>query len=141
MHFSDVTSKTDQQPIPFIPYPTNPTTGSPAETRLRPLGTDENLEYGSPMTDPITGIHVPILAVTVHPQTHQILPVGGSQIDPITGLPVAIEIGAVMIDVESRTTVPILAVTIDNMTGKYFTSFQNKTSTSIAQLFFNLQCV
>lgn len=87
------------------------------QSKLKTLGDGEVLEYGSPMADPKIGIHVPILAVTVHPQTHDLLPVGGTHIDPVTGLPIAIEIGAMMIDVESSTTVPILSLEVDRCTG------------------------
>ena len=70
------------------------------------------------MSDTRTGINVPILCVTVHPQTQTILPVGGTHVDPVTGLPVAIEVGSLMVDVETRTMVPILSLTIDSMTGE-----------------------
>ena len=69
------------------------------------------------MTDPETGLHVPILACTLHPQTGALLPVGGTHIDAVTGLPSPIEVGSLMVDPNSGQPVPILAVTLDQETG------------------------
>ena len=44
-------------------------------------------------------------------------PVGGCHDDPVTGLPVAIEIGSMMLDPNSGRPAPIVAVTIDPRTG------------------------
>jgi hypothetical protein len=41
-----------------------------------------DMKYGAPMPDPETGIHVPIMAVTMHPQTGAILPIGCTHVDP-----------------------------------------------------------
>ena len=44
-------------------------------------------------------------------------PVGGCHIDPVTNLPVAIELGSVMIDSVTHLPVPIIGVTLDPITG------------------------
>ena len=44
-------------------------------------------------------------------------PIGGCHDDPVTGLPVAIEIGSMMLDPSSGRPVPILNVTIDPRSG------------------------
>ena len=46
------------------------------------------------------------------------LPVGGTHMDVVTGLPTPIEIGSLMMDPNSGLPVPILAVTLDNESGK-----------------------
>ncbi len=51
-------------------------------------------------------------------QTGALLPVGGTHRDPVTGLPVPIEIGGMMEDPNTRKPVPILAVAIDSTSGK-----------------------
>ena len=69
------------------------------------------------MSDPETNLHVPILAVTLHPQSGAVLPIGGTHIDIVTGLSTPIEIGSLMVDPNSAMPVPILAVTLDPETG------------------------
>ena len=71
------------------------------------------------MSDPQCGLHVPILAMTLHPQTGNVLPVGGIHTDPVTGLPVPIELGSLMADPVSGRAVPILAVTLNEETGEW----------------------
>ena len=70
------------------------------------------------MADPKTGLHVPISAVTIHPQTGAVLPVAGTHVDPVTSLPVAIEVGSMMVCPDTERAVPILAVAIDHATGE-----------------------
>ena len=86
-------------------------------TTLKALENRSDLKYGGPMSDSTTGLHVPILGVTIHPQTGALLPIGGTHIDPVTSLPIAIEIGSLMIDPVTEKPVPILAVAIDETTG------------------------
>ena len=57
--------------------------------------------------------------MTIHPEDGTVLPVAGSHTDPITGLPVAIEVGSLMVDPIAEQPVPILAVTLDPRTGHY----------------------
>ena len=101
-----------------MPYPVNPDTGAPIPTKLRAPDSRKDLTYGAAISDPKTGLHVPITAVTIHPQTGAVLPLGGTHTDPVTGLPVAIEIGALMLDPDTNTPVPILSVSIDPHTGE-----------------------
>ena len=70
------------------------------------------------MSDPECGLHVPILAMTLHPQTGAVLPIGGIHTDPVTGLPVPIELGSLMADPDSGRAVPVLAVMLDEETGE-----------------------
>ena len=72
------------------------------------------------MSDPETGLHVPILACTLHPQSGALLPVGGTHIDAVSGLPSPIEIGSLMVDPNSEQPVPILAVSLDQETGSQY---------------------
>ena len=69
------------------------------------------------MSDPETGLLVPIMAVTIHLATGAILPIGSTHIDPVTGLPTAIEVGSLMVDPTSEQPVPILSVTLDPESG------------------------
>eukprot|EP01135_Chromosphaera_perkinsii_P005913 Nk52_evm8s371 gene=Nk52_evmTU8s371 len=89
---------TGGQLIPFVPY-----RGSYwAETM-------STLRFGEHMTDPVTGMQVPILGVTYNP-SGELMPVGGTYKDPLTKLPVPIEIGNVAeID---NTLCPILGIDI-----------------------------
>ena len=76
------------------------------------------MKYGAPFSDPATGLHAPIMGMTIHPQTGALLPVGGCHVDPVTRLPVAIEVGSMMVDPVSSQPVPILGVAIDPSTGE-----------------------
>lgn len=111
-------TKSEQQPIPYIPYPINPKTSKPVETKLQVLDHRDDMKYGGPIPDSEHGLHVPIQGVTIHPQTGAVLPVGGSHTDCITGLPIAIEIGSIMIDPANHLPVPILSVAIDSISGE-----------------------
>ena len=110
-------SRRDHPLIPYVKYPINPDTGAPVSNKLSPLEGSSELAYNAPIPDPESGLHVPIQAVTIHPQTGALLPVGGSHVDPVTRLPVAIEVGSMMIDPVSSQVVPIMAVTLDERSG------------------------
>ena len=107
----------DERLIPFLPYPTNPYTGLPVKTKLKAVARKSDLTYGAPIADQHHGLHVPIMALTIHPDTGAVLPVGGSHTDPVTGLPIAIEVGSLMVDPVTGKPVPILAVAVDSQTG------------------------
>ncbi len=107
----------DELLIPYIPYPINPNTGQPVDTKLKALDSRGDLRYGGSVSDATTGLHVPICGVTIHPQTGAALPVAGTHTDPVTALPVAIEIGSLMVDPDTEMAVPILSVAIDATTG------------------------
>lgn len=70
------------------------------------------------MQDPVTGTEVPILAITAHPQTGQWLTLGGTYLNPLTGMVTPLEIGGPMKAQESGKIVPILGVGLDNNTGR-----------------------
>ena len=104
--------------VPYVPYPTHPDTGAPAPARFTAPSHRRDLVFGGSISDPDTGLHVPIVAVTLHPQTGAVLPIGGTHTDPVTGLPVAIEMGSLMIDAQTQMAVPILSVALDPVTGE-----------------------
>lgn len=104
--------------IPFIPYPLNAETGEPIETGFEASQKHVELKLGAPMVDPITGLIVPICAVTIHPRSHDLLPIGGCYTDPISGLPIPIELGSMLLDPVTNMPLPIISVTIDTTTGR-----------------------
>lgn len=108
----------DERLVPFVPYPINPNSGHPVRTKLKASGAKSELKYGAPIADHAHGLHVPIMAMTIHPETGAVLPVGGAHVDPVTGLPIAIEVGSLMVDPVTAQPVPILAVAIDFQTGQ-----------------------
>lgn len=69
------------------------------------------------MSDPLTGIEVPVLAVTLHPQTRQWLTLGGTYRNPLTKTLAPLELGGPMKDPVTGDTVPILGVGLDEDTG------------------------
>lgn len=69
-------SKSDEPLIPYLPYPTDPRTGAPIQADLQTLERRADLRFGAPMFDPITGLTVPICAMTIHPTTGAIHPLG-----------------------------------------------------------------
>lgn len=50
------------------------------------------------MADPDTGVPVPILAVTIHPQTGLVYPLGGLHLCPMTRMLQPIQIGSPMLE-------------------------------------------
>ena len=104
--------------IPYIPYPTNPNTGQPVDTGLKMFKQLSELRLGATMADPVTGINVPVCAMTIHPQSRARLPVGGTYIDPITRIVKPIEIGAMMLNKEQNTPAIIVGIRIDHLSGK-----------------------
>ena len=115
--------RSDDPLIPFVPFPYHPNSGQPTRTNLKALDRKSDLKYGNPINDPLTGLHVPIMAVTIHPVTGAVLPIGGTHVDPVTGLPVAIEVGSLMVDPMTGMPVPILSVAIDPTTGESRNTF------------------
>ena len=104
--------------IPFIPHPLDAETGQPVETGLKMIEKQSELKYGGSMMDPVTGLVVPICAVTIHPSSHDLLPIGGTYVDPISSLPVPIELGSMLLDPATNMPVPIVGITIDTHTGR-----------------------
>ncbi|CAM5172190.1 unnamed protein product [Eretmochelys imbricata] len=104
--------------FPYVPYPISPRTGLPVKTNLPSLQPDRVFKLGALMLDPATEIEVPVLGVTIHPQTGQKLSLGGTYMNPLTGTVMPLEIGGPMIEPEGGKIVPILGVSLDNNTGK-----------------------
>lgn len=69
------------------------------------------------MTDPITGIEVPVLAVTLHPQTRQWLTLGGTYCNPLTKTLAPLELGGPLEDPVTGSISPILGIGLDERTG------------------------
>lgn len=74
---------------------------------------------GGLMLDPATEIEVPVLGVTIHPHTGQKLTVGGTYINPLTGMLTPLEIWGPMTEPEGGKIVPILGVGLDSNTGTW----------------------
>lgn len=106
--------------IPFIPYPTCQRSDQPLpDTRLRGLRPGQRVQLGVPMAEPDTGVPVPILAVTIHPQTGLVYPLGGMYVCPITCLPQPIQIGCPMLDSRTGKLVLTVGVGLDPVTGQH----------------------
>ncbi len=105
-------------PIPYLPYPLSIETGQPVETGLQVADKPSDVRLGGSMKDPLTGLHVPVCAVTIHPHTHSLVPVGGTHRDPVSNVLVPIEIGSMMLDPLTDRPVPILGVHIDPHSGQ-----------------------
>nr|XP_034995790.1 uncharacterized protein LOC118097186 isoform X5 [Zootoca vivipara] len=103
--------------LPYVPYPVCLHSGLPVKTRLPVLQPEKVFKLGGVMQDPATGIEVPILAVTIHPQTGQKLSLGGTYLNPLTGTVTPLELGGPMRFPEGGRIVPILGVSLDNNTG------------------------
>lgn len=114
---NDDTANLSETPIPYIPYPINPDTGKPVKNNFTQSTKPSEIKYGDPTNDPKTGLIAPTLAVTIHPETGAIYPVGGCQDSPVTGLPVPIELGSMMFDPKTDQPVPVVSITIDPRTG------------------------
>ncbi|CAB1347518.1 unnamed protein product, partial [Coregonus sp. 'balchen'] len=103
--------------LPFVPYPLSRHSAQPVTTRLRGLRPGQRLLLGRPMCDPDTGILVPILAVTIHPQTGLVYPLGGVHVCPLTRLPQPIQVGSPMLDPMTGNVVLTAGVSLDLITG------------------------
>ncbi|XP_077422396.1 uncharacterized protein LOC144052329 isoform X3 [Vanacampus margaritifer] len=104
--------------IPFIPYPTSCHSNQPLPNiRLRGLRPGQKLQLGAPMADTDTGVPVPILAVTIQPQTGLVYPLGKTHICPITRLPQPVQIGYPMLDPRTGNVVLTVGISLDLVTG------------------------
>ncbi|KAG7479263.1 hypothetical protein JOB18_021861 [Solea senegalensis] len=110
--------KWDSPLLPFISYPTSGHSDQPlSSARLRGLKPGQRLQLGAPMADPDTGVPVPILAVTIHPETGLVYPLGGVHVCPVTRLPQPIQIGYPMLDPRTGNIVLTVGVSLDPVTG------------------------
>ncbi|XP_075892174.1 uncharacterized protein LOC142895202 [Nelusetta ayraudi] len=105
--------------IPFIKYPTPRHSDQPLDgpAWLRGLRPGQKLELGCPMADPDTGVPVPILAVTIHPQTGLVYPLGGLHVCPLTRMPQPIQIGSPVLEPRLGKLVLTVGVGLDPATG------------------------
>ncbi|XP_050984608.1 uncharacterized protein si:dkey-103g5.4 isoform X2 [Labeo rohita] len=103
--------------LPFIPYPPSRHAEIHAASKLRGLRSGQRLVFGGPMCDCDTGVLVPILAVTIHPQTGLVYPLGGVHTCPISRLRQPIQIGCPMLDPRTGDLVLITGVSLDPHTG------------------------
>ncbi|XP_047609420.1 uncharacterized protein LOC125111508 isoform X2 [Phacochoerus africanus] len=104
--------------LPYVPFPTCPATGSPPATCLPVLQPRRTSQLGALMTDPITGLEVPVLAVTLHPHTRQWLTLGGTYRNPLTQTVTPLELGGPLEDPVTGNISPILGVGLDENTGQ-----------------------
>ncbi|XP_035765652.1 uncharacterized protein si:dkey-103g5.4 [Neolamprologus brichardi] len=117
-HCTDDNRKWDSPLLPFIPYPTSCHSDQPLpSTHLRGLRPGQRLQLGIPMADPDKGVPVPILAVTIHPQTGLVYPLGRVHVCPLTRLPQPIQIGYPMLDSRTGNIVLTVGVSLDPITG------------------------
>ncbi|XP_062377906.1 uncharacterized protein si:dkey-103g5.4 [Sardina pilchardus] len=103
--------------LPFVPYP--PARPGERVTRacsLRGLRPGQRLALGGAMCDRDTGALVPILAVTIHPLTGLVYPLGGVHACPITRLAQPIQLGAPMLDPRTGSLQLITGVMLDTST-------------------------
>ncbi|XP_067222021.1 uncharacterized protein si:dkey-103g5.4 isoform X3 [Chanodichthys erythropterus] len=103
--------------LPFIPYPPSRHAEIHAASKLRGLRSGQRLVLGGPMCDYDTGVLVPILAVTIHPQTGLVYPLGGVHMCPISRLRLPIQIGSPMLDPRTGNLVLITGISLDPHTG------------------------
>lgn len=104
--------------LPFIPYPSSHRAQLPGPSKLRGLRAGQKLVLGGPMCDYDTGVLVPILAVTIHPQTGVVYPLGGVHMCPISRLQQPIQIGCPMLDPRTGSLALITGVGLDPQTGR-----------------------
>ncbi|KAI5620779.1 hypothetical protein C0J50_19651 [Silurus asotus] len=109
--------KWDSPVFPFIPYPLTHHSELLGPSKLRSLQTGQKLVFGGSMGDYETGILVPILAVTIHPQTGMMYPIGGVHKCPVTRLWRPIQIGCPMLDPRTGNVVLTTGVSLDSHTG------------------------
>ncbi|XP_063291704.1 uncharacterized protein LOC134576981 [Pelobates fuscus] len=114
--FGEITT-TETLLFPFIPYPLCPRSGLPVECNLPSINHHKKYEGLILMLDHASGMEVPILAVTIHPQTRQWMALGGTYAHPLTGMISPIEIGGPMIDPKTGKIFPILGIELDSNTG------------------------
>ncbi|XP_076832108.1 uncharacterized protein LOC143477416 [Brachyhypopomus gauderio] len=109
--------KWDYPLLPYVPYPPSRHAQLPGLPKLRGLRAGQKMVFGGPMCDYDTGVLVPILAVTIHPQTGVVLPLGGVHVCPVSRMRLPIQIGGPMLDTRTGGVVLITGVTLDPQTG------------------------
>ena len=76
--------------IPFIPYPEND-----MKINYLTIESQSDLKYANRLVDKESGVAVPILAVTIHPASGVLYPLGGTFVSEITNLITPIELGLI----------------------------------------------
>ncbi|XP_016525650.1 uncharacterized protein si:dkey-103g5.4 isoform X2 [Poecilia formosa] len=110
--------KLDSPLLPFLPFPTSCPSELPLPCiRLKGLKPGHRLQLGMPAADPDTGVPVPTLAVTIHPQTGLVYPLGRLHTCPLSRLPQPIQIGYPMLDSRTGNIVLTVGVHLDLVTG------------------------
>lgn len=113
--------KWDTPVLPFLPFPTSCHSEQPLPCiRLKGLKPGHRLQLGMPMTDPDTGVPVPTLAVTIHPHTGLVYPLGRLHICPLSRLLQPIQIGYPMLDSRTGNIVLTVGVNLDVLTGECY---------------------
>lgn len=108
--------KTGVPVLPYITYPLSSNTGLPLDCKLPDVHQAQYQNF-TVMVDPVSGLEVPVLAVTRHPKTRQWLAVGGAYLHPLTNTLSPIEVGGPIIGSNGKI-YPILGVGLDSSTGK-----------------------
>ncbi|MEQ2165861.1 hypothetical protein GOODEAATRI_021508, partial [Goodea atripinnis] len=112
--------------LPFLPYPTSCHSEQHLPCiSLKGLKPGQRLQLGMPMADPDTGVPVPTLAVTIHPQTGLVYPLGRLQICPLSRLLQPIQIGYPMLDSRTGNIVLTVGVSLDLLTEKNHLSYRS----------------
>ncbi|KAJ7418431.1 hypothetical protein BTVI_29285 [Pitangus sulphuratus] len=104
--------------FPYVPYPVCPSTDLPVQTKLPALCPERTFSMGGLVSDPATGMEVPVLGVTIHPHTGHRLALGGTYLNPLTGTLAPLELWGPMKEPEGGKIVPILGVGLDGSTGE-----------------------
>lgn len=103
--------------LPFIPYPLSRHAEIHGASKLRGLSSGQRLVLGGLMCDYDSGVLVPILAVTIHPRTGLVYPLGGVHTCPFSRMPRPIQVGCPMLDPRTGNLVLITGVSLDPLTG------------------------
>ncbi|XP_038154475.1 uncharacterized protein si:dkey-103g5.4 [Cyprinodon tularosa] len=112
------TRKLDSPLLPFLPYPISCHSEQPLPCiHLKGLKPGQRLQLGMPMADPDTGVPVPTLAVTIHPQTGLVYPLGGLHMCPLSRLLQPIQVGYPMLDSRTGNMVLTVGISLDVVTG------------------------
>ncbi|XP_028321414.1 uncharacterized protein LOC114474973 [Gouania willdenowi] len=116
--YADDNRKWDTPVLAFIPYPMLSHSDLPLpSSRLKGLKPGQRPQLCTPMAEPETGVPVPILAVTIHPQTGLVYPLGKLHLCPVTRIPQPIQIGYPILDSRTGNLVLTVGVTLDPVKG------------------------
>ncbi|XP_057207593.1 uncharacterized protein si:dkey-103g5.4 [Triplophysa rosa] len=103
--------------LPFIPYPPSRHAEIHGASKLRGLRSGQRLVLGGLMCDYDSGVLVPVLAVTIHPRTGLVYPLGGVHTCPFSRMLQPIQVGCPMLNPHTGNLVLITGVSLDPLTG------------------------